>query len=82
MKKDDEIAEYKRTIEIDPDYVPAYLNWGGALYAKGQYEEAIQVYRKGINVNPLVASLHYSLSIALEHQNNTQEAKDELALAA
>jgi hypothetical protein len=32
-------------------------------------------------VNPLVASLHYSLSIALEHQNNTQEAQDELALA-
>jgi predicted CXXCH cytochrome family protein len=81
MGKDDEIAEYKRTIEIDPDYVPAYLNWGGALYAKGQYEEAVQVYRKGINVNPLIASLHYSLSIALEHQNNPQEAKDELALA-
>ena len=79
--KDEEIAEYRRTIEIDPDYVPAYLNWGGALYAKGQYEEAIQVYRKGIDVNPLVASLHYSLSIALEHKNNTQEAKDELALS-
>jgi predicted CXXCH cytochrome family protein len=81
MKKDDEIAEYRRTIEIDPDYVPAYLNWGGALYAKGQYEEAIQLYRQGINVNPLNASLHYSLSIALEHQNNAEEANKELALA-
>jgi tetratricopeptide (TPR) repeat protein len=81
MKKDDEIAEYRRTIEIDPDYVPAYLNWGGALYAKGQYEEAIQLYRQGINVNPLNASLHYSLSIALERQNNAEEANKELALA-
>jgi protein O-mannosyl-transferase len=57
------------------------LNWGGALYAKGQYEEAIQLYRQGVNVNPLNASLHYSLSIALEHQNNTEEAKNEMALA-
>jgi predicted CXXCH cytochrome family protein len=81
MGKDDELAEYKRTIEIDPDYVPAYLNWGGALYAKRQYEEAIQLYRQGINVNPLNASLHYSLSMALEQQNKTQEAKDEMTLA-
>ena len=27
---------------------PRYLNWGGALYAKGQYEEALQLYRKGL----------------------------------
>ncbi len=81
MGKQDEIAEYKRTIEIDPDYVPAYLNWGGALYAKGQYEEAIELYRQGINVNPLNASLHYSLSIALDRINKQQEAEAEMALA-
>jgi predicted CXXCH cytochrome family protein len=81
MRKDEEIAEYRRTIEIDPDYVPAYLNWGGALYAKGKYEEAIQIYRQGININPLNASLHYSLSMTLEQQNKMQEAKDETVLA-
>src|SRR5207248_4539762 len=82
MRKDEEIAEYKRTIEIDPDYVPAYLNWGGALYAKGQYEEAIQLYRQGINVNPLNASLHYSLSMALDRMDKKQEAEAEMTLAA
>jgi tetratricopeptide (TPR) repeat protein len=59
----------------------AYLNLGGALYNKGQYDEAIQAYRHGIDVNPLIASLHYSLSLALEHQNKTQEAQAEMALA-
>jgi predicted CXXCH cytochrome family protein len=78
----DEIAEYRRTVEIDPDYVPAYLNWGGALYAKGQYEEAIKIYREGINVNPLIASLHYSLGLALERQQKTADAAAEMALAA
>jgi tetratricopeptide (TPR) repeat protein len=78
----DEISEYKRTLEIDPDYVPAYLNLGGALYAKGQYQEAIQVYRKGIDVNPLVAALHYSLGISLKQMGQNQEAEAEIALAA
>jgi predicted CXXCH cytochrome family protein len=78
----DEIAEYQRTLEIDPDYVLAYLNWGGALYAKGRYEEAIKIYRQGIDVNPLYASLHYSLGVALEELKKTEEAQAELALAA
>ena len=82
MGSEDEIAEYKRTIEIDPDHVPAYLNWGGALYAKGQYEEAIQLYRQGIGINPLDAPLHYSLSIALDRINRKEEAEAELTLAA
>jgi predicted CXXCH cytochrome family protein len=82
MGSADEIAEYKRTLEIDPDYVPAYLNWGGSLYTKGKYEEAIQLYRKAIEINPLSASLHYSLSVALDQMNHKEEAEAELALAA
>jgi predicted CXXCH cytochrome family protein len=77
----DEIPEYKRTLEIDPDYVLAYLNWGAALYTKGQYEEAIKIYREGIDVNPLYASLHYSLGLALEQEKKTAEAEAEIALA-
>lgn len=82
MGNDQEIGEYKRTIEIDADYVPAYLNWGGALYTKGQYDEAIDVYKRGIEVNPLDASLHYSLSAALDRVGKKQEAEAEMALAA
>ena len=78
----EEIEEYKRALEIDPDFVLAYLNWGGALYAKGQYEEAIKVYREGLEVNPMLASLHYSLGLALSQEKKTAEAEAELALAA
>ena len=76
-----EIPEYQRTLEIDPDYVLAYLNWGAALYEKGKYEDAIKIYREGVDVNPLYASLHYSLGLALEKVNKPNEAKAELALA-
>jgi predicted CXXCH cytochrome family protein len=77
----EEIAEYRRTLDIDPDYVLAYLNWGAALYAKGQYEDAIKIYREGIDVNPLFAPLHYSLGLALEQEKKTAEAAAEMALA-
>jgi predicted CXXCH cytochrome family protein len=77
----EEIPEYRRTLDIDPDYVLAYLNWGAALYEKGQYEEAIKIYREGIDVNPLFASLHYSLGLALQQENKIAEADAEMALA-
>jgi predicted CXXCH cytochrome family protein len=81
MGKDEEIAEYKSALEIDPDLVPAYLNWGASLYAKGKYEEAIRVYRQGVDVNPLIASLHYSLSLALGQVQKAEEAQAEMQLA-
>jgi predicted CXXCH cytochrome family protein len=82
MGNAEELSEYRRTIEIDPDYVLAYLNWGAALYGKDQYEDAIKIYREGIDVNPLFASLHYSLGLALEQEKKTAEAAAEMALAA
>ncbi len=81
LANSDEIDQYKKALAIDPDYVPAYLNWGAALFLKGQYDEAIGIYRKGIAVDPLEASLHYSLSLALERVNKSQEARAEQSLA-
>lgn len=81
MGNADEIAEYRKALQLDPDLVLPYLNLGAALYDKAQYEEAIQVYRRGIDVNPLAAALHYSLSVALQRQGNSQEAQSEMALA-
>ena len=81
MGNAEEIPEYRRALETDPDLAVTYLNWGATLYEKGQYQDAITVYREGISVNPLFASLHYSLGLALEHEKKTAEAQAELALA-
>ena len=77
-----EIPEYQRAIEIEPDYVLTYLAWGTSLYAKGQYDDAIKIYRNGLDVNPLFASLHYNLGLALEKVSKNAEAEAEMALAA
>ena len=81
MGNAEEIPEYRRALEIDPDLVVNYINWGATLYEKGQYQDAIKVYREGINVNPLIASLHYSLGLALEQEKKSAEAEAEMALA-
>jgi len=81
MGSAEEIPEYRRALEIDPDLVVTYINWGATLYEKGQYQDAIKVYREGINVNPLIASLHYGLGLALEQEKKTAEAEAEMALA-
>ena len=81
MGNAEEIPEYRRALKIDPDLVVTYINWGATLYEKGQYQDAIKVYREGINVNPLIASLHYSLGLALEQEKKTAEAEAEMALA-
>jgi predicted CXXCH cytochrome family protein len=78
---ENEIPEYQRALELDPDLTPAYLNWGAALYAKGRRREAIEVYRRGIAVNPLIAGLHYSLAVALEQEGKKQEAEAEMSIA-
>jgi predicted CXXCH cytochrome family protein len=82
LGKEEEIAEYRRALDIDSDQVLVYLNLGAALYAKGQYDEAVKVYRDGIRVNPLIASLHYSLGVALGQQGKSVEAQQEIALAS
>jgi predicted CXXCH cytochrome family protein len=81
LGSEEEIAEYKRALAIDPDLVTAYLNIGAAYYAKGRYDEAIQMYRRGIEANPLAASLHYSLGAALQQQGKAGEAQKEMMLA-
>lgn len=81
LGSDQEMEEYKRALAINPDLVSAYLNLGAAYYAKARYDDAIAMYRRGIEANPLVASLHYSLAVALEQQGKREEAKREITLA-
>ncbi len=46
---DEAIADYKEALELEPDNVYAYSNMGDVLRVKGEYEEAIDCYRKAID---------------------------------
>jgi tetratricopeptide (TPR) repeat protein len=44
---DDAIAQYLKTLEIDPKFSKTYRNLAQAYIAKGMYEEAIEANRNG-----------------------------------
>jgi hypothetical protein len=49
---DDGVREFQRTVEINPEYVPAYINLGGILLHQGRAAEARGAYRNALYLDP------------------------------
>ena len=62
---DEAIAEYRKALQIQPDYAEAHNNLGIALYDKRQLDEAIAEYRKALQIQPDYAMAHNNLGNAL-----------------
>jgi tetratricopeptide (TPR) repeat protein len=58
---DPAIAECKRAIEIKPDAVAAYKLWGKILQVQGNTEEAIECYKKAVQINSNEADIYVNL---------------------
>jgi tetratricopeptide (TPR) repeat protein len=54
----------------------AHYNRGNALRVQGKMDEAIDAYKKSIEVNPNYAGAHYNLGRALSDQEKPDEAID------
>ncbi len=72
--QDDSTVEFRKALEIKPDYVAALNNLGGNLAAKGAYKEAIAKYRKALEIDPTYAIAHFNLGYALAAEGQTDEA--------
>lgn len=47
---DQALAQYQDLVNNHPDYVGTYYHYGKIREQKGQLEEAIQIYQKGMDV--------------------------------
>jgi len=79
---DEAAARYRRAIEIQPDYVPAFNNLGVTLRASGKTDDAIQTYRDGLALRNDYPDLHYNLANALIAIHRPDEAAEHLRQAA
>jgi tetratricopeptide (TPR) repeat protein len=46
------IENYRKAIQINPNFAVALNNLGAALATEGRFDEAIENFRKAIQVNP------------------------------
>jgi len=76
------IADYRRSLEIDPWFLMARFNLASTLSAVGRSAEAVDVLRRGVELAPDEPEMHYSLGLALGEVGRLEEAAKELCLAA
>lgn len=68
------LAEFRKIIEIDPEFYRAYNNLGVALAGRGQVDEAIAHYQKALDIKPDFAEVHSNLGAALASRGQVDEA--------
>jgi tetratricopeptide (TPR) repeat protein len=78
---DAQMSAFRRAIELDPSLIGGYESLGAALYSSGQPQNAIEVFRKGLKIDPLSAILNYDLGLALKEQGDRVGGERELRLA-
>ncbi len=59
------IAEYRRSIRIDPAYPQSHLNLGALLAEQGRTGDAVEAFRRALALDPGLAAARLNLAMAL-----------------
>jgi Tfp pilus assembly protein PilF len=73
-RADEAIAQFQKTLEIQPDYAEAHYNLGTVLLQQRRMDEAIAHLLKALEIKPDNASAHKNLGIAFFQQGRLDEA--------
>lgn len=81
LLKQDRLAEaaeeFRRAVELEPDYAPTRLNLAYIYDRQGRIEEAITEYRKAITLEPTNLLAHNNLGVLYDKQSRYEEAMGE-----
>jgi len=72
------IENYRRAIEIQPNFYDAHYNLGLALHLLGDSSGAMQEYCRAIKIIPLNFDAHYNLGVLLKKAGRYRESASEL----
>lgn len=75
---EEEIAEYEKALEGDPNDPEAHNNLGYALQRLGRYEEALAEYEKSVAADPRYSTAHGNLATVLLKLGRSDEAIQQL----
>lgn len=72
------IDEFKRAIELKPDYADAHYHLGRAYFSLHRYDEAHDAFRNASKHGPKFADAHFSFAVVSYMLGNDNEAIDAL----
>jgi len=78
---EESIADFSKSIELQPQYEWAYLDRGMALADKGKVLEAERDFLKALELKPNWGDAFYCLGICYQDQGKTEKAMDYFKLA-
>jgi pentatricopeptide repeat protein len=79
-RTDEGVAEFRKAIDVDPHFTPAYNNLADALAKQGKLEEAEHYYRRSLAEKPS-AAVHNALGVVLHKLGKRDEAADQIGSA-
>ena len=74
-------AAYQKAVEIEPDYIEAYMNKGLAAMQSGQIADAHSAFEQAAILNPANAEIFYNLGVVREKLGNPAQATTAYARA-
>jgi tetratricopeptide (TPR) repeat protein len=82
-RKDDKTAEqlYQRLLAADPTQSSAPMNLGAYQMERGQYAEAIRLFKDALKISPALVLVRLNLAVALVHEGQKAEARSVLEKA-
>ncbi len=78
---DEAIAQFRKALEIRPNYSEAHVSLGTALLQKGQVDEVIAQLKRALELQPNNARDHNTLATALLQKGQVNEAITQLQKA-
>ena len=77
----DAMQELENIIEREPNYIPAINNLAN-LKKDNEFNDAIELFKKLINLNPKIATAHYNLSICYQQIREKEKSIKHAKLAS
>ncbi|MBL0721744.1 MAG: hypothetical protein JJV88_04110 [Sulfurovum sp.] len=72
---------YKEALSLQPQFVPAYINYSEYMMKQGRGEEAFSILKKGIHNVPNIGILHHALGLWYVRNRESHKATLELKQA-
>ena len=73
-KPEDARENFKKTVELNPNFLPGYLNLGAVSFLLGNNADSIRYFEKAIALNPNGYMADYGIAVVYEAEGRNKEA--------